>query len=220
MPNPESTCWTVIRGAATGNPADRDEMARRYLSVVRDYLGARWRQSSLLSELEDAVQEIFIECFRRGGVLEAVESGRVTSFRAFLYGVIRNVARRFETRRPKLDPLPEEMDGLEESHSRLFDRTWARAIMAEAAQLQREQADDRGPDAVRRVELLRLRFEENLPIRTIAERWNIDAANVHHAYALARKEFRAALLQVVAFHSPGDSDELEQEAAGLLKALG
>ena len=75
--------------------------------------------------------------------------------------------------------------------------------MAEAAQLQRTRADERGPEAVQRVELLRLRFEENLPIRAIAERWGVDARSLHHAYALARQEFKAALLEVVAFHQPG-----------------
>jgi hypothetical protein len=33
------------------------------------------------------------------------------------------------------------------------------------------------------------------------------------------QEFKAALLEVVAFHHPGSPAELEQEAAGLLKAL-
>ena len=42
---------------------------------------------------------------------------------------------------------------------------------------------------------------------------------LHHAYALARREFRAALLEVVAFHQPGSPMEIEQEAASLLKAL-
>jgi RNA polymerase sigma-70 factor (ECF subfamily) len=72
---------------------------------------------------------------------------------------------------------------------------------------------------MRRVELLRLRFEENLPIRTIAERWGVDAARLHHAYAMARQEFKAALLEVVAFHHAGSPVELEQEAASLLRAL-
>ena len=219
MPDPDSTCWTVIRAAAAGSPADREELARRYLGVIRAYLAARWRGSAILGELGDAVQEVFVECFRRGGAVEAAGAGRVPNFRAFLSGVIRNVARRFESRLPAPVSLPDELDANEASQSRLFDRTWAQAIMAEAAQLQRERAAERGAEAVRRVELLRLRFEENLPIRTIAERWDVDAAAVHHAYALARKEFRAALVEVVAFHSPGGPDALEQEAAGLLKAL-
>ena len=115
-------------------------------------------------------------------------------------------------------PLP-DVAADDPTQSRLFDRTWARAIMAEAGRLQRARAEERGPEAVGRVELLRLRFEENLPIREIALRWATDPATVHKSYALARKEFRQALLEVVAFHHPGSAVELEEEAASLLKAL-
>lgn len=219
MPTPESTSWTVIRAAAAGSPADRDELARRYLGVVRAYLAARWRGSALRGELDDAVQEVFVECFRQGGAVEAAGAGRVPSFRAFLCGVVRNVARRFESRPVRAaGPLP-EVAADEAGLSRLFERAWAQAIMAEAAQLQRRRAGERGPEAERRVELLRLRFEEGLPIRAIAEKWGDEAARLHHAYALARQEFRAALLEVVAFHHPGTPAEVEEEAAGLLKAL-
>ena len=71
---------------------------RRYLGVVRAYLAARWQGSPLLADLDDAGQDVFVECFRQGGVLDAATAGRVPSFRAFLYGVVRNVARRFESR--------------------------------------------------------------------------------------------------------------------------
>jgi DNA-directed RNA polymerase specialized sigma24 family protein len=131
----ESTCWTVIRAAAAGSPADREELARRYLPVVRAYLAARWRGSGLRPDVDDAVQEVFVECFRQGGALEAAWAGRVPSFRAFLNGVVRNVARRFESRPVRAaTPLPENQAD-EESLSRLFERTWAQAIMSEAAQL-------------------------------------------------------------------------------------
>ncbi len=215
----ESTCWTMIRTAAAGDPAEREELARRYLGVVRAYLAARWRGTGLREELDDATQAVFVECFRQGGVLDAAGSGRVPGFRAFLYGVIRNVARRFESRPVRAaDPLPENATD-DASQSRLFDRTWARAIMVEAAELQCARADEGGVDAVQRVELLQLRFEENLPIRDIALRWATDPALVHKSYALARKEFRSAILEVVAFHHPGNAVELEEEAASLLKAL-
>ena len=114
--------------------------------------------------------------FPPGRRLEAAGAGRVPSFRAFLYGVVRNVARRFESRRLRAaGPLP-DVPASEEGLSRLFERTWAQAIMTEAAQLQQQRASERGPEAVRRVELLRLRFEEGLPIRAIAERWGVAAA--------------------------------------------
>jgi RNA polymerase sigma-70 factor (ECF subfamily) len=219
MSTHESTCWTVIRAAAAGSPAERAELARRYLGVVRSYLAARWRDSHLRVDLDDAVQEVFVECFRQGGALESVGAGRVPSFRAFLYGVVRNVARRFECRSVRaIGPLP-EIAANEEGLSRLFERAWAQAIMTEAAQLHQQRANERGAEAVQRVELLRLRFEENLPIRTIAVRWGVAAAGLHHAYALARQEFKVILLEVVAFHHPGTSTEVEQEAASLLKAL-
>ena len=219
MSTQESTCWSVIRAAAAGSPAERAELARRYLGVVRAYLAARWRGSHLRVDLDDAVQEVFVECFRQGGALEAAAAGRVPSFRAFLYGVVRNVARRLESRlKLPAGRLP-EIAANEEGLSRLFERAWAQALMTEAAQLQQRRARERGPEAVQRVELLRLRFEENLPIRTIAVRWGVPAAGLHHAYALARQEFKAVLLEVVAFHNPGSPAEVEEEAASLLKAL-
>ncbi len=219
MSTPESTCWTVIRGAGAGNPADREELARRYLGVVRAYLAARWQGSALQQDLGDAVQEVFVECFREGGALEATVAGRVPSFRAYFYGVVRNVARRYESRPVRAAaPLP-DVEANEESLSRLFERAWAQAIMAEAAQLQRRRAAELGAEAVQRVELLRLRFEENLPIRAIAERFGVPADRLHHAYAVARQEFRAALLAVVAFHHPGSAAEIEEEVVGLRRAL-
>jgi RNA polymerase sigma-70 factor (ECF subfamily) len=215
----ESTCSAVIRGAAAGRSSDRNEVAHRYLGVVRAYLGARWRGSWLCQEIDDATQEVFVECFRRGGAVEAAGAGRVTSFRAFLYGVIRNVARRFESRPVRAAGTPPDVATDEGCQLRLLERTWAQAIMTEAARLQRRRAAERGHGALQRVELLRLRFEENLPIRTIAERWGVDATRLHHAYVLARQEFRTVLLEVVAFHHPGSPAEVEQEAAGLLRCF-
>ncbi len=64
-----STCWTVIEGAAAGRVTDREEFARRYGPVVRACLAARWRPADAHT-LDDAVQEVFVECFKRGGVLD------------------------------------------------------------------------------------------------------------------------------------------------------
>src|SRR6202522_2888000 len=98
----------MIRAAAAGSAAEREELARRYLAIVRSYLAARWRGTALREELDDATQAVFVECFRQGGVLDAAGSGRVPGFRAFLYGVIPTVSRRFESRPVRAaDPLPE-----------------------------------------------------------------------------------------------------------------
>src|SRR5262249_29726394 len=117
-------------------------------------------------------QEVFLACLRPGGALDRLDPDRPGGFRPFLYGVVRNVALHVETRQARerppadvdLDRLPADDPGL----SRLFDRAWARALMREAGDLQAEQARAKGPAAVRRVELLRLRFQEGLPVREIA----------------------------------------------------
>jgi hypothetical protein len=101
-----------------------------------------------------------------------------------------------------------------------FDRAWAKALVREAAQVQESRARSAGEAACRRVELLRLRFHDGLPIREIASRWQMDNAVLHHEYAKARQEFKAALEEVVAFHHPGPPEAIEQECANLLAMLG
>jgi RNA polymerase sigma-70 factor (ECF subfamily) len=58
-----STCWTMVRGAATGGEKERDQFAALYAPVVRDYLAARWARSPLTARIDDTVQDIFVECF-------------------------------------------------------------------------------------------------------------------------------------------------------------
>jgi RNA polymerase sigma-70 factor (ECF subfamily) len=136
------------------------------------------------------------------------------------------VARRFEERqgrrkcRQQSGVDLDDVAGDEEQLSRLFDRAWARSMMRQAAECQAERAAKMGKAAERRVELLRLRFHEGLAIRTIAERWETDAAKLHHDYATARNEFKAALRDVVSFHHPGSKYEIDRECSALLEMLG
>ncbi len=199
------TSWTLIHAAADGSKAALDQFAQRYEQVVRNCLAARWNRSRRIGLIDDAVQEVFIECIRPGGALSRVNQQSPSGFRGYLYGVMRNVMLRFETRPgPNHAELPELM--LDEGTvGRLFDREYAQATVKEASILQRQIAETVGPDAVRRVELLHARFYEGLPIRDIAKSWEVDAAWLHHEYAKARAEFLEALLQVVADSQPSAS---------------
>jgi hypothetical protein len=49
MVDPQSTRWTLVRGAADGEAAAREEFARLYEPVVRACLLARWKRSPLVS---------------------------------------------------------------------------------------------------------------------------------------------------------------------------
>jgi RNA polymerase sigma-70 factor (ECF subfamily) len=223
----DATCWTLIESAAAGDRGARETFAERYLPLVRAYLEARWRTRLSPSELEDAVQDVFVECLKSEGVLEHNRDRRGRGFRAYLVGAVRYVALRIEARRARnlgggprpaveLELLPAD----EASCSRAFDRSWAAAIMREAAAHQQQRARARGPDALRRVELLRRIFQEGSRIADLAHEWGVAAAELHHEYALARREFSASLREIVAFHAPGSAAAVERECAELIEMLG
>jgi RNA polymerase sigma factor (sigma-70 family) len=217
MEDSASTCWEMLQSAVAGSHAARSRFAERYQPLIRAYLSARWKFPPLLYEIDDAVQEVFIECLRTGGILEKAQPDRPGGFRAFLYGLVRNVARRFECRKnsgAQAEVAPEAIPSDEETFSRVFDRAWAKSVMREAAQRQTAAASQSGEAAQKRVELLRLRFQEDLPIREIA-----DPVQLHREYAKARDEFRTALKEVLAsFHGVG-GEALERECADLLAML-
>ncbi len=222
-----STRWTIIRDAALGDEAARAWFAHHYAPVVRAYLGARWRGSAWIEGLDDAMQDVFVECFREDGILARAKPDRGAGFRAFLLGAVRNVARRFERNRlrDRLHPagpstLEAALPADDDVPSRVFDRAWARTVMRDAANVMQQRAHREGAEAVRRVELLRLRFQEGLPIREIADRWGADATKVHREYARARREFQWALREVVAGKEGGSSGPVVAECRRLLALLG
>jgi len=227
--NPLSTCWSVIRGAAAGNQNDQEEFARRYRPVIIAYLGARWSSGPWQALVEDALQEVFLECFRQGGVLDRVDPERHGGFRPFLFGVAQNVALRFEERQRKqlkregcsLDDVDvEKICASEDTLSIAFDRAWAKSIVSEAASLHAARASAKDPGARQRVDLLRLRFFDGHPIRNIAKLWSTDAALLHREYAKARAEFRQALREVVAFDHKGPPESIDERCTELLDLLG
>lgn len=220
----ESTRWTVIRDAAKGDAVAREEFARRYQPVIRAYLSARWRNGAARDSMEDAVQEVFLDCFREHGALERADP-EAGDFRGFLYGIVRNVARRFEERRAvrrEQQPPSDFFGAIEDPETPLseaFDRAWARALLAEAWEILALRARAAGDAAARRLELLRMRFQEDMPIRDIAEAWQADPAHLHHEYARARDEFKAALKEVVGRYHAGGPDVVAAECVRLLDCL-
>jgi DNA-directed RNA polymerase specialized sigma24 family protein len=214
----DATCWTLIGAAAGGDAAAREDFARRYQPVARDYFAARWRASPLRSAVDDAIQDVFVECFKSGGVLGKASESPGDGFRPFFHGVLRNVARRHEEKhRPTAELVDQPAD--ESSLGKAFDKAWAVGLLREAGRVMAEAADDERKR--RRVELLKLRFQGGLAIREIAAKWDADAAKLHHEYATARDEFRAALRRVVAFHMPTAAEgPLDAACRELLKALG
>ena len=83
MTHDPPTCWTLLREVVAGDTVARERFARSYEPVVRSYLAARWRGTTRLPQLDDAVQDLFVECFRTGGILTKIDEGHAGGFRAF-----------------------------------------------------------------------------------------------------------------------------------------
>ena len=224
MGDPLTTVWTVIDGAAAGMGPARDKFAVLYSPVVRAYLLARWRGTHLIQEVDDAEQNTFIDLFRDGGALTRArrEQG---SFRAYLFGLVRNIALRHEraaARRLPLRPAGLDLELLaarDEPLSRLFDRTWARAIVRHAAAVYVERARVEGGHAEVRARILELRFGEDLPIRTIAAELAIEAEQAHRDYAAARRVYQEVLAEVVRDAMGIPFGNVEAECRRLLEHL-
>ena len=123
------------------------------------------------------------------------------------------MARHAETRRQrnKEHSFPSGVEpASEEELSAAFDRAWALSVVQAALE---RVADPK------QVELLRLRFHEDLPIREIAKRWGEESEKVHRAYAKARQAYENALVDVVVFHQNGSREKALAEARRLLALL-
>lgn len=220
----ELTCWTLIRAAADGERSAREEFARRYLPVVEACLSSLGPLRPSESDLADAVGDVLLECLKTQGLLERAERGRGSGFRGLLFAACRNVALRQRTRgvrRREVPATPGRMEALtadeEWTLGRAFDQAWAAELLREAGEHQLRAAQEKGLQAIRRVEILRLRFEEGHDVRRIADLLGLEPAFVHHEYAQARKEFERALRAVVAEHHPDAPDEAARELRELLE---
>lgn len=227
MQAPENTSWSMVLGAATGELVDREAFSVRYGPVIRAYLAARWHLGVDHDAVADATSDVFVECFKEQGALSRVEPGRPGGFRAFLYGVVKNVAlmaeRKFARRRDHTSEKDLDLDafeGSEETLSVVFDRAWAQAVVKEARGRMVRKAE-RSPAAQRRYEALALRFEQGLPPREISVLMQLPVERVYELLKEGRSDFRTAMLEVMAGYHPGCSEaEVDGHCRELLATLG
>ena len=228
MDRNDSTCWSVVLGAAAGETWDREAFSRIYGPVIRRYLAARWRAPVDDPEIEDATQEVFVQIFKPHGALGNLEPTRPGGFRAYLFGIVRNVAlmvERSDRRRQRrvgtesaFEAEPPVAD--ETTMSQVFDREWLEAITREAKELMTRRWKTRcsGQDHAR---LLERRYADGIAPRDIATEMGCSVETVYEALRRAKEEYRTALLDVLGAHHPNESRaQLEQRCADLSQQLG
>ena len=216
----------MVRAASAGDRTAKSVFVHNYTAPIRAYLGHRWRNSNRVEAIDDAVQDIFVECIKPGGALQGADPTK-GEFRGLLYAVVRNVARRYEERVPCrgqgagnsvfLDDLPDKAEAL----SRFFDRSWAEAIVHDAVLRYAREARRGDRETRQRYRILRLRHQDGLPVREIATR--LDATSVeavHNAYRRARREFRGHMREAVAHHTGVGPEALDAECQRVTALLG
>ncbi len=221
----ESTCWPLLAGAAAGEGSARTQFVARYENLVRAFLSSYLGGGSFHDEIDDLIQEVFVECFRGGGVLHRTVHTPPKNFRAYLRGVSLNLARKWIEKRRKAKEHISEGEVLELQHtteqtaSKVFDQLWAEGVVTDAADLMESRALKKSFAARRRVELLRLRFHVGLPIRKIAHQWELPPRRVHKDFATAKEEFRKALADVVTVYCRGSQSDIDEECRRVLQYL-
>ena len=221
------TSWTIIERAAGGDTEARERFAEIYTPALKAYFCKRWEGSPTIAAVEDAVQEVFLDCFKPNGFLDRADKERAGGFRSFFYGVARTTALRCEQahyqdmeRSPATGFDPDRLQADDDSLTAIFDRAWAQSIVREAVLVHREQARAFDGREKLRVEILRLRFEVGKPIREIAANLDLTPELAHQEYRMARKGFLLVLEDVVAAHSVGDSTAITERCREVLRLLG
>lgn len=221
MTTHQTTSWTLILEAAEGCREARSAFVARYEPALRRYLAARWRLPLEHELVLDATQEVILECLKVGGALSRVDAERSSGFRAFLYGVARNVGLRAEEkrRRNEMAPMSPAIDPADENRlSAIFDGAFAEVLVSEALALMCERREE--GSGAQQARLLDLNYVQGLPARDIAAKLELDVTRVYKLLHAARRDFRQALLDVMRTQHPELSDgALEDEMRTLLGEL-
>lgn len=194
----------IALAAAGGDPAARAAFWAQHARQVHTWLWFRWSRTTLRGCIDDAAQEVYLECFRRGGAFTHFAPERARhGVTGFLRGIVRNVAHRFERQRTRErahrahltgtpPPLHGDDDAVPAGDGTGIDHEHV------VAALDRLDHDDPARGTPRSLRaFLRLRFDDGLPVRTIAKHWQTTPDHVHELRRRACRRFRSCLLAVL-----------------------
>ena len=214
--------WQLVEAAGAGDVAARAEFLQQFGPLVRLWLQQRWRDTPFRGLVDDAVQDVFVECCRPDGALRRADPERcVHGIEVYLRGIVRNVAARLERTEARHFGHRRDLEVGQASTmpARLgvadqIDRAWAMAQIGAAFDLV-AHTDSSGATGHSLRELLHLHFEEAMPVRAIAGAWHTKVEHVHELRRRACGTFRACLLRVRRGGETGSGgDSAAAEAAG------
>ncbi len=209
------TRWTLLRTAADPAApearASLEALTSAYWPPVYAYLRSRWRRSR--EEAEDLAQDFFATLAERD-VLSRLAPAH-GSFRSYVKAALDNFARQDHARASREKrgggvahvPLDDQELSLEGTPEEVFDREWARAVLADA--LEELRAASETPS----FEIFVLRDVEaagDASYESLARRFGVAESDVTNYLYRARKKFREIVLKRVC-DTLTDSREAEEE---------
>jgi RNA polymerase sigma factor (sigma-70 family) len=222
LSNDDEHRWNLIRRAADGDAHAREQFVEAYAPVIRATMTKlRWGHSPT-QDIDDAIQDTFVDLLRPRGALERFDPKRCPSFLAYLRGVVRNIARRrarqaSRARERQVQPaVIGRIPSLTRSASRAHEvklaearvrtawKRWARSAKNEYQRL--------------RVWILEQRFHEGKGIAEMARDRGLCPAVVDYHYRFALRELRKTLRKVIREQEP--SARVDEEILSIFMLLG
>lgn len=216
------TSWNLVGLAGTDTDLARREFALRYEKFVRRVLAKRWLGTMFRHDFDDAVQDVFIECFKPGGVIEKADPSRGGSFRSLLYQVAFHVAARFE--RSRRQQLIREQEGELLSDFPDTDLSGYEAVTREEVtdlvrEALRRMVQHHDPDVRSRGQLLERHTCDNERINVMADGDPELAKRLHREHSKAKLEWKQFLVEVAQSEYRVPEDEAHAIVADLLSAF-
>lgn len=200
-PSDDLRSWQEALAAARGDAAARAVFWLHHVRRIHAWLWLRWRHGTLRSSIDDATQEVYLECFRPGGAFAHFDPARAHhGVLPFLHAVVRNVAQRFERSRRRerahqIDYAVEHTTFADAPLTTSGDATIDRERLAAALDhLDDGDPEPGGPHSLRT--FVRLHFEEGRPVREIARAWQAPPTLVHELRRRACRRLRACLRRI------------------------
>ncbi len=194
------TSWNLVSLAGTDVDLARREFALRYEKFVRRVLAKRWLGTIFCNDFDDAIQEVFIECFKPGGVIERADSRRGNSFRTLLFQVASHVAARFERSHRRWQSQGMDEDLLNEmatTHASGYDVVTQEEVSDLVREALRRMIHHHDPDVRSRGQLLDRHICQNEKIIAMAGGDSGVAERLHREHRKAKKEWKSFLVEVV-----------------------
>lgn len=234
MPLFPSTQWSVLAAIRAGDASEKaralETLSAVYWRPVYLYLRTRWERSP--EEAADLTQEFFVELLARG-LLEKYEGekGRLRTYlRVCIDGFVANEIRAAERQKRgggltflpiHLDACQDEMEtslsSRRETPEDAFEKEWARSLIGVALKRMKSDFEEKG----RSIHLslfeicdLGTASGETPSYAELAERFGIRTSDVTNWLALARREFRRNVIEVLR-ELTGSEREFRQELRAL-----